>query len=73
MERILDAFCTNDQIYGFPYSPFIAATFVSLFKNSVLISGTVQPYWLDFRKNLDIFTGDKNINQLKLAIDSTQY
>ena len=71
-KRILDAFCTNDQIYGYSYSPSIAATFVSLFNTSVSISGTVQPYWLDFRINLNKLTIYKDINQLKTVIDSTQ-
>ncbi|MBD2596404.1 hypothetical protein H6G74_19005 [Nostoc spongiaeforme FACHB-130] len=71
-KRILDAFCTNNQIYGCPYRPPIASTFISLFKKSVENTGIVQTYWLDFRRNLDKFATDKDINQLKLAIDYTQ-
>ena len=71
-KSVLDAFCTNNQIYGCPYRPSIASIFISLFQDSVKNSGIVQPYWLDFRKNLDRFTNDKDINQLKTVIDSTQ-
>lgn len=63
---ILEAFCKNDQIYGSYYCPDI---FCSLFKNSVNLSGFVQPYWLSFREKLNKFNGVR-FDRLKQLIDS---
>ena len=69
-EYILEAFCSNDQIYDSYSCP---ASFISLFKKSVEITGTVEPYWLSFREKLDGFNGKyKEINRLKQLIDSSQ-
>ena len=69
-EYILEAFCNNDQIYCSFNCPDI---FISLFKKSVEISGSVEPYWLSFREKLDGFNNNnKDINRLKQIIDSSQ-
>lgn len=69
-EYILEAFCNNDQIYCSYNCP---AIFISLFKKSVEITGTVEPYWLSFRKNLDVLNSKhKEINRLKQIIDSSE-
>ena len=69
-EYILEAFCSNDQIYCSFNCPDI---FISLFKKSVEITGSVEPYWLSFREKLDGFNNNnKDINRLKQIIDSSQ-
>jgi hypothetical protein len=67
-DYILKAFCKNKQIYGSYRCPSI---FYSLLKKSVELNGSLQPYWLSFRKNLDKFN-DPDIERLKLLIDSYQ-
>jgi hypothetical protein len=64
-ETILEGFCDNNQIYESLGCP---STFSDLFKKSVRINGSVQPYWLDFRKKLDQFD-ISDINKLKNLID----
>ncbi|AFZ01563.1 hypothetical protein [Calothrix sp. PCC 6303] len=64
-ESILKGFCDNDQIY---HSFACNNIFKHLFKKSIELSGSIQPYWLPFRKNLDKF-GNKEINGLKQVID----
>jgi hypothetical protein len=66
-EAVLAAFCKNNQIYDSFYCPGV---FCFLFKESVERSGSVQPYWVDFRKNLDKFGSDEYIDKLKQFIDS---
>lgn len=67
-EYILEAFWTNNQIYASYDCPDI---FCLLFKNSVKLSGFIQPYWLSFRENLNELHGN-NISRLKQLIDSYQ-
>jgi hypothetical protein len=66
-EATLTAFCKNSQIHNSFYCPGV---FCSLFRKSVERSGTLQIYWLSFRKDLDKFGGDEYIDKLKQAIDS---
>ncbi len=65
-EYILEAFWKNDQIYASYDCPDI---FCSLFKNSIKLSGSVQPYWLSFREKLNNFNS-VDIDRLKQLIDS---
>ncbi|MBC6429907.1 hypothetical protein FM036_03230 [Nostoc sp. HG1] len=65
---ILEAFCTNNQIYDSYGCPDI---FISLFNQSIEITGTVQPYWFSFREKLNGLNG-VDINRLKQVIDSYQ-
>ncbi|MEB3150339.1 MAG: hypothetical protein VKL60_15170 [Sphaerospermopsis sp.] len=65
-ESILEAFCTNDQIYVSWQCPGI---FYDILQESVKISGNLQPYWLTFRRNIDKFT-HKDFNKIKNYIDS---
>ncbi len=67
-ETILEGFCDNNQIYDAFRCPI---TFSDLFKKSVKINGSVQPYWLSFREKLNqLNRSDININNLKDLIDS---
>jgi hypothetical protein len=65
---ILEAFYTNNQIYDSYGCPDI---FISLFKKSIEITGSVQPYWFSFREKLNGLNG-VDINRLKQVIDSYQ-
>jgi hypothetical protein len=67
-ETILEGFCDNNQIYDSFGCP---STFSDLFKKSVKIHGSVQPYWLSFREKLiQLNSSDIDINNLKDLIDS---
>ena len=66
-ESVLAAFCENNQIYDSFYCP---SAFCSLFRESVERCGSVQHYWLSFRKNLDKFGSAEYIDKLKHVIDS---
>ena len=67
-ETILEGFCDNNQIYDSFRCPSI---FSDLFKKSVKINGSVQPYWLSFREKLNqLNISDIDINNLKDLIDS---
>lgn len=67
-ENILEAFFKNDQLYG-SYS--CCDEFELLFKKSIKLKNSMQPYWLAFRQKLD---DDKynntSIKKLKILIDS---
>ncbi|MBW4641328.1 MAG: hypothetical protein KME05_24565 [Gloeocapsa sp. UFS-A4-WI-NPMV-4B04] len=63
---ILEAFWKNDQIYG---SFDCLDSFCSLFKKSVKLSDSVQPYWLSFQEKLNKFN-NVGIDRLKQLIDS---
>jgi len=65
-ENILEAFFQNEQLYC-SYSCY--GEFESLFKKSLELSNSVQPYWLSFREKLNKFN-DKYSNSLKRLIDS---
>jgi len=65
-ENILEAFFQNEQLYC-SYSCY--GGFESLFKKSLELSNSVQPYWLSFREKLNKFN-DKHSNSLKRLIDS---
>jgi hypothetical protein len=65
-ESILEAFFQNDQLYC-SYSCY--GGFESLFKKSLELSDSVQPYWLTFREKLNKFN-DQHSNSLKRLIDS---
>ncbi len=65
---ILEAFCTNNQIYD---SYRCQEIFIDLFTKSIKITGTVQPYWFSFREKLNGLNG-VDINRLKQVIDSYQ-
>ncbi|MGJ3248850.1 MAG: hypothetical protein ACFE0I_22600 [Elainellaceae cyanobacterium] len=65
-EHILEAFFQNDQLYC-SYSCY--GGLESLFKKSLELSNSVQPYWLSFREKLNKFN-DKHSNSLKRLIDS---
>jgi hypothetical protein len=65
-EDILRAFFENDQAYG---SRRCTERFESLFKKSLEIHQSVQPYWLPFREKLNKFNGQYS-NSLKRLIDS---
>jgi hypothetical protein len=65
-ENILEAFFQNDQLYC-SYSCY--GGFESLFKKSLELSNSVQPYWLSFREKLNKFNS-KHSNSLKRLLDS---
>lgn len=65
-ESILEAFFQNDQLYC-SYSCY--GGFEALFKKSLELSNSVQPYWITFREKLNKFN-DKHSNSLKRLIDS---
>jgi hypothetical protein len=67
-EEILGAFFDNSQLYC-SYS--CIGNFELLFKKSLELDPSVQPYWTTFRGKLDKFN-DKYINSLKRLIDSHQ-
>lgn len=64
---ILKAFCENDQIFDSNGCPGI---FCSLLNKSLEIYGSIQPYWLSFREELNNFSTNRHINKLKQLIDS---
>ena len=64
-ENILEVFFENSQLYN---SHSCNRGFESLFKKSLELSESVQPYWLSFREKLNRFN-DKYINSLKRLID----
>lgn len=66
-ENILEAFFQNDQLYC-SYSCYEG--FESLFKKSLELSNSVQPYWLSFREKLNKLNDNKHRNSLKRLIDS---
>ena len=66
-EYILQAFFENGQIYG---SYRCNGRFETLFKKSIELSELVQPYWLVFRDNLNMFDSTHS-NSLKRLIDSS--
>src|SRR5919199_5487121 len=67
-EAILEAFCNNNEIYESFGCP---STFSLLFEKSVTLNGSVQPYWLSFRKKLNQLNSSRtSINKLKSLIDS---
>ena len=66
-EYILQAFFKNGQIYG---SYRCNGRFETLFKKSIELSELVQPYWLVFRDNLNMFDSTHS-NSLKRLIDSS--
>lgn len=76
-ETILEAFWNNNQIYNANGCP---TTFSLLFKKSVELNGSVQPYWLPFQMKLNkhcnslkvIFPGDRlpSIEELNSLINS---
>lgn len=65
-ENILEAFFQNDQLYC-SYSCY--GGFEALFKKSLELSNSIQPYWITFREKLNKFN-DKHSNSLKRLIDS---
>jgi len=65
-ETILEGVCDNIQIYD---SFGCKRTFSDLFKKSVKINGSVQPYWLSFQKKLNHFKLFE-LDSLKDLIDS---
>ena len=65
-ETILEGVCDNIQRYD---SFACERTFSDLFKKSVKINGSVQPYWLSFGKKLDQFKLFE-LDKLKDWIDS---
>jgi hypothetical protein len=66
-ERVLEAFCNNDQIYHSRHCP---GRFCSLLRKSVEVSGSIQPYWLSFREMLNKFNfKGSDIDKLKNLID----
>ncbi|WP_460206009.1 hypothetical protein [Scytonema sp. NUACC21] len=65
-QYILDAFCSNDQIYRSNSCPGI---FCKLFEKSMEFNGSVAPYWLSFRQKLDQLNV-VNTTRLKHLIDS---
>ncbi|MBD1855690.1 MULTISPECIES: hypothetical protein [Leptolyngbya] len=65
-ESILEAFFENSQLCG---SYRCKEGFESLFKKSLELSQSVQPYWLNFREKLNRFN-DSYSNSLKRLIDS---
>lgn len=65
-ENILEAFFQNDQLY---YSYSCYEGFEALFKKSLELSNSVQPYWITFREQLNE-VNNKHSNSLKRLIDS---
>jgi hypothetical protein len=65
-ENVLEAFFENGQLCG-SYS--CNGGFESLFKKSLELNQSVQPYWVPFREKLNRFN-DQHINSLKRSIDS---
>lgn len=65
-ENVLETFFQNDQLYC-SYSCY--GGFESLFKKSLELNNSVQPYWISFREKLNKFN-DKHSNSLKRLIDS---
>jgi hypothetical protein len=65
-ENILESFFQNGQLY---YSYRCHEEFESLFKKSLELSNSVQPYWIPFREKLDGFN-PKGYKSLKRLIDS---
>lgn len=65
-ENILEAFFQNDQLYC-SYS--CCEGFEALFKKSLELINSIQPYWITFREKLNKFN-DKHSNRLKRLIDS---
>lgn len=65
-ENILEAFFQNDQLYC-SYSCY--GGLEALFKRSLELSNSIQPYWITFREKLNKFN-DKHSNSLKRLIDS---
>lgn len=63
---ILEAFFQNDQLYC-SYSCYSGIE--ALFKKSLELSISVQPYWLSFRENLNVLDNPRS-NNLKRLIDS---
>lgn len=68
-ERVLNAFCNNDQIH---YSWGCQSTICSLFEESIKLYNSIQPYWNSFRVKLDNenFSHIDAITKLKQLIDS---
>ncbi len=64
--NILEAFFQNNQLCA-SYS--CCGQFESLFKKSLEINNSVEPYWISFREKLNQFD-DKHSNSLKRLIDS---
>lgn len=64
-ENILEAFFQNNQLYC-SYSCY--GGFEALFKKSLELSNSVQPYWIAFREKLNKFNS-KHSNSLKRLID----
>ncbi|MBD1906455.1 hypothetical protein H6F53_13305 [Trichocoleus sp. FACHB-832] len=58
-ETILEEFWNNNQIYRANNCPI---TFSLLFKKSVALNGSVQPYWLPFRKKLNKYCDNLKLN-----------
>lgn len=65
-KNILEAFFQNDQLY---YSYSCYREFEALFKKSLELSNSVQPYWITFREKLNKFNHGRS-NSLKQLIDS---
>ena len=65
-ENILESFFQNDQLYC---SRSCYGGFEALFKSSLELSNSVQPYWITFREKLNKFNTEHS-NSLKRLIDS---
>lgn len=65
-ENVLEAFFQNEQLYC-SYS--CHEEFEALFKKSLELSDSIQPYWITFREKLNKFN-DKHSNSLKRLLDS---
>lgn len=65
-ENILESFFQNDQLYC-SYNCY--EEFEALFKKSLELSNSVQPYWITFRDKLNKFNTEHS-NSLKRLIDS---